>query len=603
MSTSEEQIKDPDAGPELRPKAATAPWTETRGASLVLRVIRWTTAHPLAILLASVFAAVLLNFWETRGQTLLTDEWARFYFPHTDFESLLRWRTGHLVVLQVGLYKGVFGIFGADSYLPFRIIEALLLGACGLLFYALARCRAGPWPSVLATVVLLFLGSAFEVTATPYGIVILLPVAFGLAALVCLERFPGKGDPVACLLLVAALASQSDALAFLVAGTVLLVVQNGRRFLARIWVVLVPVLLYVAWFAWYRLTQPIRNSEPIYLHNLTEVPSTVLGSAAAGLSAISGFFGTSAARNIDAFDLTAGYFLLALVAVAVILRAQSGWAPARWVWVPVAGALTFWVLLGTAAREPQVARYLYVSALFLLLILLELSRGIRPTPRVVLLGLGAVVVSLVPNLINLNTQAREFRAFAKAERAELGALELARNEAPPASLPYLTRHDRVIDVGGQGFLTPDGRILDVGAHGFQITPATYFAAVDRYGSPAASPEEIASGTVTQRLAADEVLLKAGSLTLSSLPADRSASGRACRSSDPSQPFSVPPSGLEIRPQRSRSDVAVAARRFATEFQPLKVPAGSGPLLLRPGRSQEVRPWSVQISGATVCAVR
>ncbi len=248
-------------------------------------------------------------------------------------------------MLHVGLYKAVFGIFGAESYLPFRIIEALLLGTCGLLFYALARCRAAPWPSVLATVVLLFLGSAFEVTATAYGIVILLPVAFGLAALLCLERFPGKGDPLACLLLVAALASQSDGLAFLVAGAVLLVVQSGRRFLARIWVVLVPAVLYAAWFAWYRLTQEIPNSEPIYLHNLTEVPSTVLGSSAAAVAAITGFFGTSAARNIEAFDLTAGYFLLALIVVAVILRVQGGWAPARWVWVPVAGALT---LLGLA---------------------------------------------------------------------------------------------------------------------------------------------------------------------------------------------------------------------------------------------------------------
>ena len=270
--------------------------------------------------------------------------------------------------------------------------------------------------------------------------------------------------------------------------------------------------------------------------------------------------------------------------------------------MPAAGALTFWVLLGTAAREPEVARYLYVSALFLLLILLELVRGIRPTPLVVLLGLGAVAVSVAPNLINLNTQAREFRAFARAERAELGALELLRSEVPAASLPYLTRHDRVIDVGGKGFLTPDGRILDVGAHGFHIPATTYFAAVDRHGSPAAGPQEIASGTLTQRLAADDVLLGAGSLTLSNLPADLSARGRDCRSSDPSQPFTVPPSGLEIRPERSRSGVSAAAGRFAGEFQALKVPAGSGPLLLRPGRSQAVRPWSAQISGATVCAL-
>jgi hypothetical protein len=288
----------------------------------------------------------------------------------------------------------------------------------------------------------------------------------------------------------------------------------------------------------------------------------------------------------------------------VLWRVSTGWAPRRWLWVPVAGALTFWVLLGTAAREPQVARYLYMSAVFLLLILLELVRDIRPTPRLALFGLGAVVISLVPNVITLHTEARELRKFARSERAELGALELLRKEVPAASLPFLTRHDRVIDVGGQGFLIArHDRLLDAGTQGFHITPTTYFAAVDRYGSPAASPQEIASGSEAQRLATDEVLLKADDLTLSSAPADRSAPGRGCRSKGLSEPFSVPPSGLEIRPRRSRSDVTVAARRFATDFQRLEVPGGSGPLVLRPGRSQEVRSWQVRVNGATVCVPR
>jgi hypothetical protein len=49
-------------------------------------------------------------------------------------------------------------------------------------------------------------------------------------------------------------------------------------------------------------------------------------------------------------------------------------------------------------------------------------------------------------------------------------------------------------------------------------------------------------------------------------------------------------------------VAVVARRFATEYQRLTLPDGSGPMILRPGASQEGRPWSVQVSGATVCAI-
>ncbi len=593
MSTSE-KTTNPDAGPAFLSEAATAPWANVRGASLVLGVIRWIAAHPLAILLACVFAAVVLNFWETRGQIFYSDEWGRLFFPSSEnesFESLLRWRSGHLVLLHVLLYKGLFGIFGADSYLPFRIVEASLVGACGLLFYALARSWARPWPSLFATVVLLFLGSAWEVTATPAGTVILLPVAFGLAALVCLERFPRRGDPLACLLLIAAVASHSDGLVFVVGAAVLLALQSGRRLPARIWVVLIPGLLYVAWWAWYRLTASGVTPNPVHLHNLGEVPSTMLSVCAAGLSAISGFFGALGPATEGSFNLVAGYLLLGLLIAGVFWRIRSGSAPPREVWVPVALALSFWALLGTVAdteqRTPKESRYIYPSAVFLLLILLVLARDFRPTLRVVLVSVGVVLVSLGPNLINLNTQARKVRALARVERAELGALELLQREVPAASLPYLSRKNNVISVGGEGF---------------RIAAVTYLETFDRYGSPAASPEQIASGAEDGRIAADKALLKGDDLTLSSLPSDRSARGAGCRPGDPSQPFGVPPSGLEIRPEKSRSDVTVAARRFASAYQPLKVPAGSGPMLLQPGRSQEVRQWSVQVSGATVCAL-
>src|SRR4051794_29950197 len=193
VATAKQELKGPDARPALGAMAGS--WAQTRVGSPLVRGLSRIAARPYAILLACVLLAVVLNFWETRGQTFYSDEWGRLFFPsdqNDSFTSLLRWRSGHLVVLHVLLYKGLFGVFGADSYLPFRIVESLLVGACGVLFYALARTRAGPWPSLGATLVPLFLGSAWEVTATPYGTVILLPIAFGLAAFVCLQRYPRR---------------------------------------------------------------------------------------------------------------------------------------------------------------------------------------------------------------------------------------------------------------------------------------------------------------------------------------------------------------------------------------------------------------------------
>ena len=147
--------------------------------------------------------------------------------------------------------------------------------------------------------------------------------------------------------------------------------------------------------------------------------------------------------------------------------------------------MTFWVLVGMVAggaRGPRVSRYLYPSAVFLLLILLELVRGIRFHPRLIWLGAGALLVSLVPNLVNLNDEARQIRDFASLERSQLGALELLRDEVPAASIPALRLDRGVLIVDRQG----------------PIAARTYFAAVDRYGSPAYSPAEIAAADESRR---------------------------------------------------------------------------------------------------------
>ena len=152
-----------------------------------------------ALLAVAIAAAVAFSLWETRGQTLFSDEWGRLILAQQDsLRTYLLGYSGHLIVLHALLYRGLFGIFGADSYVPFRVLEALLIGLNGWLFFMLARWRATPGTALAATLPLLFLGSAFEVTATPFGIVVLLPMAFGLGALVCMTRLGRAGDPLAC---------------------------------------------------------------------------------------------------------------------------------------------------------------------------------------------------------------------------------------------------------------------------------------------------------------------------------------------------------------------------------------------------------------------
>jgi type II secretory pathway pseudopilin PulG len=590
VATPEGQLDDPAAAPPLRRGTARPP-RPSRGSTLATMLSR-VAGRPQAVLAACILTAMGFSLWVTRGQTLFSDEWGR-WLRGDSLDEVLRGYSGHLVVLHTLLYQAVFGLFGANTYLPFRIIEAGLVGGCGLLFYSLARASSGPWASLAATVVLLFLGSAFEVTATPYGIVILLPMAFGLAALLCLRRFGEDGDPLTCLLLIAAVASQSVGLAFVVGSAVMLALQDHRRLLARAWVVAVPTLLYAAWYAWSRLTAPVYFEQPVHLSSLGEVPSTVVAVCAAGLSAVSGLFGESgfADGGAASFNLDAGYVVLGLLVIAVVWRVRSGFRPRGEIWVPVALALTFWVLVGMvsgAGRPPEASRYLYPSAAFLLLFLLELVRGVRATPRVALLVCAAVALSLVPNVVNLADQARRIRAFAGTERSELGAFELVRREVPTAPFPPLDLNAGVLEVGS-GF----------------IASSRYFSAVDRYGSPAMSPRQLSAATESQRLAADRVLLEVGDLAALRVPPARTPTAVACRlasagSGKRDVPLRVPPHGLLVEPQGALSDVSVAAQRFAAQPQPVRLPRGPGDVLLVSGAPENGRPWFVVVDGATVC---
>jgi hypothetical protein len=392
--------------------------------------------------------------------------------------------------------------------------------------------------------------------------------------------------------LIAAVGSQSLGLAFVVGAAVILVLQSGRHAFARSWVVLVPGLLYVAWYGWSRLTtsaQPLDN--PIRLQNLAEVPSTIVSVCAAGLSAVAGVFGASGVGEGAPYNLSAGYVLLGLLGIAVVWRVRTGPRLEREIWVPIALALTFWGLVGMATsadRPPEASRYLYPSVAFLLLFILELTRDIRATPWIVVGTCAVLAVSLIPNLINLKRQADRIRGFAATERAELASLELLRNEVNPASLPPVT-----ITAG----------VLHVGAGWPPIASSRYLAAIDRYGSPALGLEGLTTAGESQREAADRVLLGANDLSVEPIPARQASRADRCRAGGVGVGFPIPSAGLVVRPRGAASAVGIAARRFGTAPQPVDLPDGADALLLRSGAIQGGRPWFVLVDGGLVCRAR
>ena len=126
---------------------------------------------PALCLIAAMALAAAFFLWETRGQAFFSDEWSRYaIYPNASFEYSLHGTSGHLIIGHILLYRLVLEGFGADSYLPFRLLAAILSLACAWLFFAYARERANAWLAAAAAIMLLFLGAAWEVVATPYGI-------------------------------------------------------------------------------------------------------------------------------------------------------------------------------------------------------------------------------------------------------------------------------------------------------------------------------------------------------------------------------------------------------------------------------------------------
>ncbi len=159
-------------------------------------------------------------------------------------------------------------------------------------------------------------------------------------------------------------------------------------------------------------------------------------------------------------------------------------------WIVLAIGLSFWILGGFAVKEgrvPWASRYQLLGATFILLVAAELLRGVKLDRR--LLGPAVVVVlaAVASNGLFLNEAANSYERSTAIVRADLTALEIARGTVDANF--YLEE-----EFADTGF-----------AH---IDAGSYFAAVDEFGSPAYTVEELQRTRPEGRFAADKVLLNA-----------------------------------------------------------------------------------------------
>jgi hypothetical protein len=581
--------------PAGTPPPAAAPGRTRRRTrpNLDSRLLGWGA---LLVLLA---AAGLLVMRQTRGTTFWIDDWEFVVYRRGGgLDTFLDHYNQHLSLLPVAVYKALFATVGADTYGPFRLVMTAMHLLCGALLFAYARSRVGGLLALAAAALLLFLGPAWQNFLWPFQIAWLASLAAGLGALLLFDREDRLGDVGVSLLIAVALSSSG--LGIPIAAGVLVELLAKRRRLRDTWIVAVPVAIYAIWWLAYGDSTVVR-------HNLFEAPEFMFDALAAATSSVVGLAGQTIPDQGASLDWGRP---LAVVVVALLVWRLAGRRPVPpRVLALLTIALTFWFMTALSragVANPYESRYLYVGGLLILLVALELARGVTIRGRAALVLGVAILLALASNVGALREGAHYVRELALYTKAKRGAMELTRPVIDPNYVQ-------------------DAFALS----GMRAGP--YLAASDALGTVADSPAEIATRPDRVRFAVDAELVRIHRIELRPSTArrglgrapsvDAAAGGTvstdgACVAFRPDAytptfagrtlDLIVPEGGLVLTAEE-HAPVTVRLRRFSDAYpdKPLGSLAGgaAATLAIRPDLAQRTRRLRVVPRGSvTACGV-
>ncbi len=498
------------------------------------------------------------------------------------------------MLVPILIYKLLLALFGASSYLPFRMLAAFDLVLLAVVLGIICRRAWGKWWGLAPVLLLVTLGPGGVSLLWPFQTGFAIAIAAGLVALVALSRDGLRADLVACGALLISVASVSEGIGFLAGAAAIIVIRGDWR--RRAWIVVVPAFLYGLWYLKYG--QQASESQLSLWSTSLVYTMDALGATIAGVLGLS-----SVSPQTGVLDLTFGP-PLALAAVAVLLVAlYRGWRPRPVFWAALTTVIVLWVaasLSNTATfyRPPNDPRYLPSDAVLLMVCLCAAV----PRPRLAAVGTIAVICGLV---IIAGTNARQYTesrnymlASDVASRAELGALLILRG------------------VVGSGFSPNESELPGVLVNG---DAGQYLSAIDAFGISADSPAMILGLDEATRAGIDHELERGELVRISFAPTavtpaprpPAAVSGTAGTRGNclllGDQPLVIRagPGQYQLA-ATGRAPLTVAMARFSGSFDiPLgEVPAGRRATIRVPHDGAAQVPWRMRLtgSGARVCAV-
>jgi hypothetical protein len=547
------------------------------------------------ILGAAMVASVVFLFWLQRDLAYADDSFNWLALSGIgNNKVLIEPYGGHLILTPLLAFKLILEIAGS-GYTAMGVVQVALLLALSALTYEYGKRRVGPLLALPGGIIVLFLGSSWNIFLQPMiGIQFLFALVPGLAALLALEREDRGGDIACCLLLVLSILGFEMGMAF-VAGAAVAIAFRGDRW-RRAWIVLAPVIVYGAWKIW----ASKYPSEGLHISNLIWLPAYAVDSIGVVVVSLFGlFFWVAPAQftslHLEGWNLNRfgeGMVLLVFEVLAgfwLIRRLRRrGSLPASF-WVAVAVLVVLWAeqaLALSPERTPGEIRYVLPDTVAFLLVAFELARGVRATRMALAVAAALTVAAVVGNLPRFQEGRDILAEYSPPTNAAIAVMVLGGSHIVPTFSPAANAPEAF--PGGRGPFIAAGTIQEIAA---------------KYGSPGFSVAELIGQPEWVRRSAD--IVAAHALEVHTVPAEGAAEGARA-----AQCHLEPGAGESVTVPRgggilvAKNPSPLLARRFGAEFsiEVGTVEAGAPMALTIPADSAAV-PWRVQApesGGLTAC---
>jgi hypothetical protein len=191
-------------------------------------------------------------------------------------------------------------------------------------------------------------------------------------------------------------------------------------------------------------------------------------------------------------------------------------------------------------------------------------------------------LAVASNISYLDQAYRSYLGTSQLERADLAALEIARDTVEP------------------GFILSE-QVAHTAYVGVEAGP--YFSAVDAFGSPAYDEDQLIAATPASRAAADSVLAAALHLTSTKTNAPPTS---GCESADVArgapQALDIPVGGATVV-NLGEESLDLAVKRFGDDFETpagTVAPSAAQVIVIPPDRSAQ--PWQLELAGVGSAAI-